>query len=242
MPPSFSALPRLNFDAYREVFADGEMGGVLLNTLTMALAAASSCVLLAAAIAWLVARGAVAASWRERLRTLAFLPQAVPSIVIGLALIFVYLWLPVPIYGTVWIIALAMLTKYLSYATGAVVAAQLQVAGELEEASAIAGAGLYRTYRRVVLPLVGPALFACFLWVVIHAVRELGVSLMLYNVHSQVLSTKVWLLWENGRVAEASAVGVMTVGVLLVLLALPWVTRSLSRAGRAVTTSFGTAA
>ena len=68
--------------------------------------------------------------------------------------------------------------------------------------------------------MISPALAACFLWVVIHVVRELGLSLMLYSLRSQVLATKIWLLWENGRIADACATGVLTVAVLLILLSL----------------------
>ena len=97
----------------------------------------------------------------------------------------------------------------------------------------IAGAGGWRTYRRVVAPLVAPALAACFLWVMIHVVRELGLALMLYSLKTQVLSTKIWLLWENGRIADACATGVFTVVALLTLLALPtvwgWVRRFTAR-------------
>ena len=44
---------------------------------------------------------------------------------------------------------------------------------------------------------------------------------MLNTLQSQVLSTKIWLLWENGRVVDACATGVLTVLALLTLLASP---------------------
>jgi iron(III) transport system permease protein len=225
MYPSAQAVAQLSFNAYRSMLNDADAPAVLANTAILALASAAAVSALAAAIAWQVLRGPVRPIWRRGLNTLAFMPQALPSIVIGLALIFTYLWVPIPIYGTVWILVLAMVTKYLAYSTGTVVAAQMQISGELDEASRIAGAGGVRTYWRIVLPLVAPALAACFLWVMIHVVRELGLALMLYSLRSQVLSTKVWLLWENGRVADACATGILTVCALLVLLALPSVWR-----------------
>ena len=171
---------------------------------------------------------------RERLNTLAFFPQSLPSIVVGLALIFIYLWLPIPVYGTLWIIGIAMVTRYLAYSVGTLVAAQMQISTELEEASRIAGAGRARTYARIVFPLVFPAMVAAFLWVLIHIVRELGLSLMLYTLQSQVLSTKIWLLWENGRVADACATGVMTVIALFLLLSLPAIFSAVRRTWRAL--------
>jgi iron(III) transport system permease protein len=229
MYPSPQAFAQLSFNAYRSVFNDADAPAVLRNTAILALGSAAVVSILAAAIAWQVLRGPVSWVWRRGLNTLAFAPQAFPSIVIGLALIFTYLWVPIPIYSTIWILVLAMVTKYLAYSTGTMIAAQMQISGELEEASKIAGAGGSRTYWRIVVPLITPALAACFLWVMIHVVRELGLALMLYSLRSQVLSTKVWLLWENGRIADACATGILTVIALLVLLALPAVWRSFRR-------------
>jgi iron(III) transport system permease protein len=132
--------------------------------------------------------------------------------------VLVFISAPVAIYGTVWIIAAGMVIKYVAYSTGMMSAAQIQVARELEEASSIAGAGFTRTYRRIVLPLLAPALINCLLWVMIHIVRDLSIALMLYTPDSEVLATKVWTLWENGSVPEAAALGVLTVLVLATLL------------------------
>lgn len=219
--PSVAAFNFLNMTSYRNIFNDPDIPKVLANTTQMAVLAAGATTILAAATAWQVVRGAIAAPWRRRLNTLAFFPQSLPSIVVGLALIFIYLWLPIPVYGTLWIIGLAMTTRFLAYSAGTLIAAQMQISSELEEASQIAGAGRVRTYLQIVLPLIFPAMIAAYLWVFIHIVRELGLSLMLYTLQSQVLSTKIWLLWENGRVADACATGVLTVLALLTLLALP---------------------
>ena len=113
----------------------------------------------------------------------------------------------------------------------------MQLSAELEEAARVCGAGRAWTYLRVVLPLVTPAMMAAFLWVLIHIVRELGLSLMLYTLQSQVLSTKIWLLWENGRVADACATGVLTVAGLLLLLSAPTIFRGARGIWRA---AFGT--
>ena len=237
--PSLVALNQLNLNAYRSVFADVDMPGVIANTFGLSVGSAAAVVVLAAAIAWQTVRGPASPAWRERLNRLAFFPQSIPGVVVGLALIFIYLWLPIPIYGTLWIMGLAMVTRFLAYAVGSAIAAQLQISGELEEAARIAGASRAFTYWRVVLPLVTPALVATFLWVLIHIVRELGLSLMLYTLQSQVLSTKIWLLWENGRVADACATGVLTVLGLLALLGAPALAR-LARGGwRVVATRQG---
>jgi iron(III) transport system permease protein len=219
--PSANALKFLNLNAYSAMFNDPDAAMVLKNTGIVAFGSGIVITALAAAVGWQVVRGTAGPAWSRSLNMLAFAPQAFPGIVIGLALIYLYLWLPIPIYGTVWILVIAMITKYLAYSTGTMIAAQMQISGELEECSRISGAGGLATYWRIVMPLLAPALGACLLWVVIHVVRELGLALMLYSLQSQVLSTKIWLLWENGRVADACATGVLTVVALLILLAIP---------------------
>jgi iron(III) transport system permease protein len=233
--PSFAAFHLVNLNSYRSLLNDPDIPQVLGNTLYLALGAAAATTAIAAATAWQVVRGVATPKWRRRLNTLAFFPQSFPSVVVGLALIFIYLWLPIPVYGTLWIIGIAMLTKFLAYSVGSLIAAQMQISTELEEASQIAGAGRLRTYVQVIFPLVFPAMMATFLWVMIHAVRELGLALMLYTLQSQVLSTKIWLLWENGRVADACATGVLTVIFLLALFSLPSLYRGLRTLARAVT-------
>lgn len=229
MFPSAQALRLVNLNAYRALLSDREMPQVLANTSIVASVSSVLVVILAAAVAWQIVRSPLARRTRESLTALSFFPQSLPSIVIGLALILVYLWLPMGIYGTVWIIIIAMVTKYVAYSTGAMIAAQMQIAVELEEASRVAGVGAFRTYRSIVAPLIWPAMVACFIWIFVHVVRELGLSLLLYSSQSQVLSTKIWLLWEHGRVGEAAAAGVLTMLLLVVLLAIPQLLTGVSK-------------
>jgi iron(III) transport system permease protein len=152
------------------------------------------------------------------LATVSFLPQCVPSIVIGLALIFVYVRFPIPIYGTLWIIALAMTTRYLAYSSRATMAALMQVHGELEEASQMSGAPWTRTLHRITMPLLAPAMINVFFWVAVHAMQELSMALMLYNPDTAVVSTMIWSMWQNGKTADAAVLGVILILLSALLL------------------------
>ncbi|MCO5066372.1 MAG: iron ABC transporter permease [Rhizobiaceae bacterium] len=217
-PPSLASLSRLNFDAYRAVFADPVLPQILNNTLLLVIGAAGTATVLAAAVAWQIVRGSATPRLRRTLTTLAFLPQSFPSVVVGLSLVFVYISLPFAIYGTLWLLWIGMVTKYLAYSVGMVIAGQRQISPELEEASLISGGGARRTYLRIILPLIAPSLVGCFIWVSVQVIRELGLTLMLYSISTQVISTKIWLQWDAGRIPEASATGVMTIVLLFILL------------------------
>jgi iron(III) transport system permease protein len=216
--PSWQALGTVSLVAYGSLFTNFDLAMVSANTAIVTLVSSVVTVAIASLASWLILRAPASAGMRRQMQSLAFLPQSIPSIVIGFSLVLVFISAPVAIYGTVWIIAFGMIIKYIAYSTGMMSAAQMQVSRELEEASSIAGAGFTRTYRRIVLPLLAPALSNCLLWVMIHVVRDLSIPLMLYTPESEVIATKVWTLWENGSAAEAAALGVLTVLVLAALL------------------------
>jgi iron(III) transport system permease protein len=229
--PWLAKASLISLNAYR-TFVENDVLSAVYNTGQVVLFVGLVSCGLAAAIAWFTVRAPVGAGARAALSGIALLPQAVPSVVIGLAVMFLYLYLPIGIYGTIWIISVALITKYLSYATASMLAAQMQISPELEEAAQLSGSGFLRTYRRITVPLLTPAFMSCLLWVCVQAIRELGAAIMLYSQQSQVLSTKVWNLWEGGYVGQACAVGVATVVVLLALLSLPHAYRALRFATR----------
>lgn len=216
-PPSAESLRRATLEGYLNIWQDGSVVRALSNTLVLALVTSVATILLALLVSWFVVRPRpTGASMANYLATVSFLPQCVPSIVIGLALIFVYVRFPIPIYGTLWIIALAMTTRYLAFSSRATTASLIQVHGELEEASQMAGAPWMRTLRRITMPLLAPAMINVFLWVAVHAMQELSMALMLYTPDTVVISTMIWSMWQNGRTADAAVLGV----VLILLSAL----------------------
>jgi iron(III) transport system permease protein len=217
--PSVESLARMSFEGYANIWNDSSVVRAIWNTAQLALVTSLATIVLALLVSWFVVRrrrgdDGVA----NNLATVSFLPQCVPSIVIGLAFIFVYVRFPIPIYGTLWIIALAMTTRYLAYSSRATTSALMQVHGELEEASQMAGAAWTRTLRRITVPLLTPALINVFFWVAVHAMQELSMALMLYNPDTVVVSTMIWSMWQNGRTADAAVLGVLLTMLSAVLL------------------------
>jgi iron(III) transport system permease protein len=121
------------------------------------------------------------------------------------------------VYGTVWIIFLAFLVRYLPYGIRFSYAGLLSIHRELEESSATCGGNWGQTVRKILFPLMLPTLFAGWIYVFLITVRELGVALLLYSPGSQVISVTIWELWENGRMGEVAAFSlVITAGTVLV--------------------------
>jgi iron(III) transport system permease protein len=217
--PSADSLARVTLDGYVKIWHESTITRALWNTAVLALATSAATILLAILVSWFVVRRTrVADGLAHYLATVSFLPQCVPSIVIGLAFIFVYVRFPIPIYGTLWIIALAMTTRYLAYSSRAMTSALMQVHGELEEASQMSRAPWARTLRKITMPLLAPAMINVFFWVAVHAMQELSMALMLYNPDTVVISTMIWSMWQNGRTTDAAALGVILIILSAVLL------------------------
>jgi iron(III) transport system permease protein len=96
----------------------------------------------------------------------------------------------------------------------------LQVQQELEDAGMTSGAGPLAVFRRIVVPLVSPALVNGLLWVAAHSMRDLTFPLLLVARDNVVVGTLLWEYWSAGRIPEASAVAIFLV-LALVLLVFP---------------------
>ena len=88
------------------------------------------------------------------------LPIAIPGLVIGVAYLWAWIGLPGGLYGTIWILALAFIARFMPDTIKALSTSLLQIHKELEEASWICGKGLLGTIRTIVLPLARPGVIA----------------------------------------------------------------------------------
>lgn len=220
--PSRQALGNLTLDPYRFILSYPTLPRSVLNSVLLAVATATVVMLLTAVICWIVVKSKVPGRWL--LDNLASLPMVFPGIVLGLALMIFYLNVDVGIYGTIWIMLIAYVTRFMPYGLRYNTTSLIQIHKELEESAAMAGASWLTTFRRVVLPLMKPGLVAGWIYVVIVSIRELSASILLYSPGNEVLSIVIWELWENGQFVELSALSVMFITALGLLVALAqWV-------------------
>ena len=150
-----SAFGLLTFENYARVLASPRYLTFLSNTLIAAVVTATIVMVLTSVSAWLSVRRAPGAKILDLLGTT---PLVFPGIVLGVGVMQFFLSIPIGIYGTIWIIVWAFIINYLPYGTRYSYAGMLQLHRELEEAAAAAGASPFTTFRRIVLPLLGPSL------------------------------------------------------------------------------------
>lgn len=212
--PSREAWALLSLDNYRIAFNDGSIIWAVLNSLVVSVSSATAVVALTFVAAWVVVRTDLSKRWI--LDQLATLPLVFPGLVMGVAILQMYLTLPLPVYGTLWIIVLAFMVRYLPYGMRFGHAGLLSIHRELEESSAACGGNWGQTVRKILVPLMLPTLFASWIYVFLITIRELSVALLLYSPGSQVVSVVIWELWENGRIGEVAAFSlVFTLGTVL---------------------------
>ena len=188
------------------------------NTLALSLVTPTLIVVLAVVLSFIVLRTRLPG--RGLIDTVGTFPIAVPGIVFGIGVLWAYFLNPLPIYGTILMLAFAYVGRYLPQGLRIAGSSLLQVHKDLEESARVHGANNIQTVTRITLPLLkGPMLYA---WILVFmlVVREVSAAIVLYGPESLILSVLIWDLMAAGRVTTAYAVGViMTALVLVVVLA-----------------------
>lgn len=213
--PSWELAAKMTLANYHYILNYPLAATAFKNSFYLSVGSATIVMLLTSIIAWVTVKTKLPG--RAFLDTLTFIPIAMPGIVLGVSLIWVYLTLPIPIYGTIWVLLLAYVTKYIPYGIRAASASMIQINKELEEASLTAGGTWFQTFRKVILPLLMPGFTAGWIYISIIALRELSTSILLYSYNSTVLSIMAFDLWEGGQYTYVCALGVLMVTLLVVM-------------------------
>jgi len=225
--PSAELMGKMTWANYKYVLNYPLALTAFKNSLYLSIGSATFIMLLTSVIAWITIKTKLPG--RAFLDNMTFIPIAMPGIVLGVSLIWVYLTIPkfIPflnIYGTMWVLLLAYITKFMPYGIRAASASMIQINKELEEASFASGGTWFQTFRKVILPLLMPGFTAGWIYISIIALRELSTSILLYSYDSTVLSIMAFDLWEGGQYTYVCALGVLMV---LLLVAMAYVARKL---------------
>ncbi|HXG51515.1 MAG TPA: iron ABC transporter permease [candidate division Zixibacteria bacterium] len=213
MQPSLEALSHLTLRNYRAALHFDKIALAVKNSLLLGVGSATVVMLLTSFASWFLARSRARGRWLLDLLTT--LPLLFPGIVMGLAILRFYLVFPVPVYGTLWILLIAFVTRYIPYGVRYTHAGLLQLHRELEEAAYAAGASWVHCMRRITLPLLTPAFVGGWTFVFLISAKELSMSILLVSPQTPVVSVTIYELWENAQVGELAAFGVMWTTVLV---------------------------
>jgi len=184
------------------------------NSMILSLTSASGVTLITAVIAYIVVKTKIRG--RGMLDFLAFVPYVVPGIIFGLSVLWFYLNVMPFLYGTLTILFLAYLGKYLPVAMRINVACMAQVHSDLEEAAATCQSSWGKSFVKITLPLIRPGLVAAWIWVFTHSFREIPTAMILSYPGTEPVGIVMFKYWEDSTYQRLAAFGVMLFIVLLV--------------------------
>jgi iron(III) transport system permease protein len=216
--PSWQALQNLTLDPYRFILSYPNLTRSVWNSLMLAVGSATVIMLVTSVICWIVVKTKLPGRWL--LDNIASLPMVFPGLVLGLAIMIFYLTFDIGVYGTIWIMFIAYITRFMPYGLRYNTTSMLQIHKELEESAQMSGASWGTSFRRIILPLLKPGLVAGWIYVMIVSIRELSSSILLYSPGTEVVSIVIWELWENGQYVELSALGVLFILALFFMVML----------------------
>jgi iron(III) transport system permease protein len=188
----------------------------LLNSLLMASAAAILGTLFFSLISYISIRTRMAG--RGALDFMTWLPWAVPGILLSVGLLWVVLGtsrILVPLYGTLYILVIAMIINQMPQGVRIMDGTMVQIGKELEESARMSGASWFYTFTRVMVPLLMPTFLATAIIIFLTALRELSLVVLLYSPKWRVLS----ILMLEHYIGMSPEKG-MVVGLIITLISL----------------------
>ena len=191
----------------------------ILNTFKLGILTATTGTLLAMLIAYITNRNILRGA--RYLSFFALAPLVIPGIVLAVGLFIVYTQQPVVLYGTVWILFIAFLTKEMPIGFSQAESTFKSIHVELEDASRILGANRLVSLKDVTAPLARSGLIAAWCFIFIGVIRELSAAILLFAPSSKVISVVIFDLKEEGQVGAISVLGILLLAVsFLIILAV----------------------
>ena len=208
----------LTLDNYRDNLGDARTYRALQNSLFLAVGGATLCMLLAALTAWVTTKTKVAG--RGVVEGLTFIPWAFPGTALAIGLLWTYVYVPLPIYGTLWILLIGYITRFLPYGLRTMTSTIVQVHDDLPQASMVCGASFLTTFRRVLLPLLRPGFFAGWIILATIFLREFSTSIFLYSPGAEPLGPLLYHFYVDGNLGPMCSLAVIVSLICILLIAV----------------------
>jgi iron(III) transport system permease protein len=213
---------------YQFIWESASTAQSFWNTLIVSGVGAAAGVALGLAIAYFTLK--MQPRGYRTLDLLATLPFGVPGIVLGLGLLWAYAYLPLPLYGTLALMVVAFVTRFLPYATETIGGQLVQIDKSLEEAAWVNGATRLGGVTKVLLPLLRPAMQGAYFLLFMAFFREISSAVLLYAADTMVISIAIWSFFEQANWGLASSLAVVaTVIIFLGTRLVDWLVPAVQR-------------
>lgn len=216
--PSIDALGNLTLKTYAGVVQDPEVTRSLVNSLLLGVGSAVLVMLITSIAAWQLVRRRTVVN--RGVDFVVSLPLVVPGIVLGLAMLRTFVTVQIGIYGTQYLVLIALIVHYMPYGMRYGHAGVISLHPELEEAASVAGASQPTMLRRILLPLLWPTLVAGGAFVFLATIRQLSLVVFLSGPGHEIATPVMFLRWQYGAINDAAAFAVIIVAVACAVLAI----------------------
>jgi len=206
----------LTLDHYRSNLTDTRTYRALKNSIILAVGGATLCMLLASVTAYMTTK--TKSAGRSLIEALTFIPWAFPGTALAIGLLWTYVYVPLPIYGSLWILLIGYITRFLPYGLRSMTSTIVQIHGELEDASKACGAGFVATFRRILLPLMRPGFVAGWIILATIFLREFSTSIFLYSPGAEPIGPLLYHFYVDGNLGPMCSLGVIVSVICLVLI------------------------
>ena len=203
-----------------DVLSNSAIWNSLVNTLIVGVAAATLGVALVTIVSYVVVRTKFAL--RHTLDILTWVPYMVPSFVLGVGFLWVALRgfpMPIVLYGSLTLLVVAFIVRLMPIGSRVMNGTTVQLSAELEEAARMSGASWIVGFRRIVLPLLTPAVGICWLIFMGVVIRDLSTVILLTGPDTQLLSVQFFSYWRTASLESAAVIGLLMTVLGLILAA-----------------------
>ena len=213
-------IPQMKFTLanYEMALMMGSLGPAFINSMILGISVATIGVPIIGIMAWIIYRSTMPG--RIVMEYVAMVPAAVPRLVFGLGLLWAWINIPIPLYGTLWLLGIAYFTVFLPLGLRTIAGVVLQIDKSLEECARVCGASWTYQMRSVTLPLLRPGLIAAWLLLFIASVRELGASVFLMGPHSKVIGPSIVNSWLTASSELSAAMALIQTVLVFIAVAI----------------------
>jgi iron(III) transport system permease protein len=227
--PGAKTWELLTLDNYQANLSDARTFRALKNSLILGVAGATLCMLIAALTAWVTTKTKTAG--RGVIEALTFIPWAFPGTALAIGLLWTYVYMPLPIYGTLWILLIGYITRFLPYGLRTMTSTIVQLHDDLQQASLVCGASFLATFRRILLPLLRPGFIAGWIILATIYLREFSMSVFLYSPGAEPLGPLLYHFYVDGNLGPMCSLALIVSVVCIVLIVLA---RKIGKVGGAI--------
>ena len=203
---------------YTTALSTRSLGQAFVYSLVLGLAVTSIGVPMIGVIAWILYRSHMRG--RTLFEEILMFPQAVPRLIFGLGLLWAWIKISIPIYGTLWLLGIAYFTVFLPLGLRTMAGVVMQVDRSLEEYTRVCCASWMQQMRTISLPLLRPGIAAAWLLIFIASIRGLGASIFLMGPNSKVIALAIINAWLSSSSELSAAMALLLTATIFAAVGL----------------------